>query len=372
MVLVVACASARPPVVGLWVQAEGENRTLDDRARLERLLDQASRAGVTDLFVQVYRGGRSWFPSSLADDAPSRRAGVFPLAFLLREGHRRGLRVHAWLNAFRVANNRDAPILRRLGPQAVLRDNRGRSLLDAKGEEGGFRLGTPGIWLDPAHPGVRRYLLSLIAELLRRHPDLDGLHLDFIRYPYALPISPSSSFGLRRDFGYTEVAIRRFFLETGRAAPLRPGEPGGHAWDTWRRAQVTSFISEVRRLTRELAPRVELTAAVIPWADRAYLAAFQDWRGWLEGGLIDAALVMNYTPDADLARHVSRQSAAVRGKGRVYVGLGAYLLAERPEVLWRQWREAKEAGGDGVVLFSYDQMVGRKELWRFPVAAAPR
>ena len=51
----------------------------------------------------------------------------------------------------------------------------------------------------------------------------------------------------------------------------------------------------------------------------------------------------------------------------VVIGLGAYLFTSNPAGLWREWRAAKEAGGDGVALFSYDQMVGDDAMWKFPV-----
>ena len=50
-----------PAVRGLWVLAEGSVRVLDDPARVAPLLERAKRLGVTDLFVQVYRGGRAWY-----------------------------------------------------------------------------------------------------------------------------------------------------------------------------------------------------------------------------------------------------------------------------------------------------------------------
>ncbi|MFP6640127.1 MAG: hypothetical protein VCC04_07780, partial [Myxococcota bacterium] len=63
-----------PQPVGIWVLAEGSKRVLEDTARVEPLLDTAEQLGVSDLFVQVYRGGRSWYPSELADPTPFEQA----------------------------------------------------------------------------------------------------------------------------------------------------------------------------------------------------------------------------------------------------------------------------------------------------------
>ena len=126
----VAPAAARQ---GLWVPCEGSVRVLDDPARIPRLIADARALGSTDLFVQVYRGGRSWFDSAIADATPHRsvrdRHGVDALAQLLDAAHASGLRVHAWINALSLSENRGAALLARLGPDAVHVDRRGGSVL---------------------------------------------------------------------------------------------------------------------------------------------------------------------------------------------------------------------------------------------------
>ena len=268
-----------------------------------------------------------------------------------------------------------------LGKEAVLRDQWGHSLLEYPHSgkppwARGFGLGTPGIFLDPAHLGVRRRLIIIVSELLRRYPGLAGIHLDFIRYPYALPISPGSRFSPRLDFGYGRASVERFEKETGHKAPLAGAAVSRadyEAWDNWRREQVTAAVRETRRVIEAVRPAVRLSAALLPWAERAYLSAFQDWRGWLSEGLLEKALVMNYSRDTKLASQISRSVSANRRdpsntyKQLIIIGLGAWMFSGEPAGLWRQWRDARRAGADGVALFSYDQMVGKDPLWGFPI-----
>ena len=373
--------------IGLWVQAEGANRTLDSADKIKALVKRARSAGVTDIYAQVYRSGRAWFPTSLADDSPSKRAGRDPLALLMALASRGDecdcpIRVHAWINAFALARNKKAPIIRELGKEAVLKDQYGRSLLEypLSGKPAwarGFGLGTPGIFLNPGNPAVRKRIIDVAADLVKKYPRLAGIHLDFIRYPYALPITPGSHFSSRLDFGYNEASVARFAQETRKTAP-RAGASAKRAdaaaWDEWRRAQVTEAVRGVYETTTGLRRQVIVSAAVLPWAERAYLSAFQDWRGWLKSGFLDKAVVMNYTGDVHLAAQISRSAlAAKRVKTpnprvpKVVIGLGAYLFTKNPAGVWREWRAAKEAGADGVALFSYDQMVGNDTMWEFPV-----
>lgn len=381
--LLAAALVASPPHgealrLGLWAEAEGPNRTLDARPRLEAMLQAAEAMGIQDLFLQVYRRNRTWYASSVADDGPFRAAlekeGYDPLAYALATAHAKGLRVHAWMNLFNLARNAEAVVVKRLGRGAILTDSRGRSLLDYPNLQpgDGFSLDTPGYWLDPAHPGVQAYLLQVILELVDRYPTLDGLHFDYIRYPYALPMIPGSrhlSAGL--DFGYGGETLRRFGAETG-LDPRRVKEDAAvaEAWDHWRREQLTKFLRRLRTGVRKRNPRIVLSAALLSWVDRAYLIAFQDWRRWMEEGLLDVGIIMNYTRDGRLFGYLSRQAMAFRGRGKIYVGLGAYLF-ERPEVLLQQIEDAKRVEADGVVLFSYDNLLQRDGFFRAVRQAAP-
>lgn len=358
---------------GLWVEAEGPNQTLDDLGRLEAMVLTAARARITHLYLQVYRGGRSWYGSALADDEPYRRAlarqGYDPLQFVLGLAHARGLRVHAWMNLFNLGKHRDGLIQARLGPAAITRDNRRRSLLDYDNsrphdDEGKWAaLDSPGYWLDPGDLQVQAALAALIQELVSRYPTLDGVHFDYVRYPYAVPTVPGSRYSNGLDFGYGERSVARFRAETGLSAFEAKDDPAvAQRWDDWRREQLDQFLRQVRGQLKRLRRNVALSAALLAWPDRAYLSAYQDWRLWLEEGLLDHGIVMNYNRDSHLARYISRQAVAFRGRSKLFVGLGAYVLLDHPDLLAQQVRDARQQGADGVVLFSYDNLLKREHL----------
>jgi uncharacterized lipoprotein YddW (UPF0748 family) len=358
---------------GLWVEAEGPNQTLDDLGRLEAMVRAAADAGIANLYLQVYRGGRSWYASDLADDEPYRRAiarqRYDPLQFALGLAHSKGLRVHAWMNLFNLGKRREGPVQARLGQAAFTRDNRGRSLLDydfsrPPGDEGKWvMLDTPGYWLDPGDSQVQAALTALVEELVSRYPTLDGVHFDYIRYPYGIPTVPGSRYSNGLDFGYGERSVARFQAETGFSAFAAKDDPSvAQRWDDWRREQLGRFLRHVRGQLRRLKRDLALSAALLAWPDRAYLSAYQDWRLWLEEGLLDQGIVMNYTRDGRLAHYLTRQAVAFRGRSKLFVGLGAYALLDQPDLLAQQIRDARQQGADGVVLFSYDNLLKRQPL----------
>jgi uncharacterized lipoprotein YddW (UPF0748 family) len=366
--------------IALWVPCEGSRRVLDDPARIPALLADARALGASDLFVQVYRGGRAWFASSLADSEPMRaareRSGVDPLAQLLAEAHAAGLRVHAWVNVLSLANTRDTAILRRLGRGAVQVDRRGRSVLDYPDFElpapdrAWYRMGTPQLWIDPAAPGVAETMAAVFGELVARYPTLDGVHLDYIRHPDVIPFVPGSRFGVGIDFGYGEASRARFQSETGLVAPFGETLANADRWDEWRRERVTEVVVRAAAAARAVRPDIEVSAAVWAYADRAYLALYQDWRGWLESGLVDFAVPMAYTRDDRLFRYLARASLGGVGGERVWIGVGAWLFATEPARARAQLELARGLHPAGVALFSYDAIAEAPAL-RASLAVAP-
>ena len=352
--------------LGLWVLAEGSHRTLEDPAKVSRLVEDAKRLGVTDLFVQVYRSGRSWFPSDHADDrpwlatrAPNERGQEGPdgLHRLIDGAHASGIRVHAWFNALALHRNRSAPLLQSVGRDAILVDRAGRNLMDytkfdvPQPDRLHVRLGTPGLYLDPATPGVIEYLEATVDDLIAAAPELDGLHLDFIRHPLALPIVPGSRFdGL--DFGYGKPSIERFEAETGK--PMQRGQ----AWDDFRRERVHDVV---RRLGARLPDSWERSAAVLPWAVRAYLSAMQDWQRWVEDDSLDFAVAMLYTRDDRLLRYTAQSLARGIAGEDTWLGLGTWLYVRDPAGARRQVASAKAPSPAGLAYFSYDALAAAPE-----------
>jgi uncharacterized lipoprotein YddW (UPF0748 family) len=366
-----AAAPQPAPRRALWVLAEGSQRVLDDAGRVAALLDHAQALGATDLFVQVYRAGRAWFDSDLADAEPWRASlaagGRDALAELLARAAGR-VRVHAWVNVLSLASNADAPIVAQLGRASVLVDRQGRSLLDYPGydvpppDRRYYRLGTPGVYLDPAAPGVSERVAATFAELLARYPQLDGLHLDYIRYPDVLPFVPGSRFGVGLDFGYGEPTRQRFLDETGLTAPFGDTVGPADAWDDWRRDRLTALVRDVSVAARAARPGLAMSAAVWSYADRAYLALGQDWRRWLEDGLLDFAVPMAYTKDDRLLRYQAEAFAGLPHADRIWIGLGTWLFDGAPERAVAQIALARSAGAPAVSLFSYDSIVASPAL----------
>ncbi len=370
---------------GLWVLCEGSQRVLEHPEKIPELLSDAQALGVSDLFVQVYRGGKAWFNSSRADVRPYQSILLEhdqdTFAELIRQAHEQGFRVHAWVNVLSLAGNRNAPILTDLGAAAVAVDRKGRSVLEYERlelpEYPLMRMGTPAVWLDPAAPGVSTWLAETFRELVLNYPELDGLHFDYLRYPDVLPFAPGSRFGVGMDFGYGMATRARFYKETGLEAPYRDSLANANRWDDWRRDQLRGLILEIRQTVQ--APYLEgsaseeaaegeekrellISAAVLAYPERAYLSMFQDWRGWLDDDLLDFAVPMLYTLDDRLLRYEAASYSGGIGGDRVWIGLGSWLFAKNPQRALDQIDAVHSAGSHGDALFSWDSIAEHPAL----------
>ena len=280
----------------------------------------------------------------------------------MAEAKKKKIKVFAWVNVLSLAQNNEAGIINKFGKTVLTKDQ--HLMTPLKGKKGHFTdkyyIKEKQLFLEPGDPRVREYVLAVIDEVMERYPGLSGIHLDYIRYPNAIPYLPDSRFskyGL--SYGYGERNIRGFRQATG----IDPMKMGGEryeclSWDNWKRGSVTTLVKEISRRVREKYPDSLISCAVIPSLERAYSIAFQDWSLWLEEGIVDFVVLMNYTVDNRLAKETAKSALAHRGQGRVYIGIGAFLMKDKPNRFAEQYKETIKLDPDGIVFFSYDEMTG--------------
>lgn len=350
-----APATGAPPagpaeLRGLWVV----RTALVSPEAVDRVVDAAAAAGLNALFVQVRGRGDAFYRSALAPRSPllEREPRDFdPLRRLLARARMRRLAVHAWVNVLLTAHfGQPLPrghVLERhpdwvMVPKSVAtaalvaQGARRLQLVEAAGRAEGD---VEGYYLSPAVPAVGDHLEAVVREIVRSYP-VDGLHLDFIRYP-----GPS--------FDYSRAALSAFARSSGSGDPIAAPAERPAAWDAWRRDVLSALTARLADAARGARPGIVLSAAVAPDEAQAVSQKFQDWPRWMESGVIAALCPMTYTPDSRL---FAQQLEAVRERtGPVrplWAGIGAYRLDVAGVV--EKVALAREAGAQGVVLFSHE------------------
>jgi uncharacterized lipoprotein YddW (UPF0748 family) len=339
-------------VRGLWVVRTG---LVSPRA-VDAAVDDAARAGVDTLFVQVRGRGDAFYRSTLVPRSVllERQPREFdPLARLIARARARGLQVHAWVNVLLAAHfGQPLPrghVLDRHPEWVMVPKSVASASLVASGprrlrlvmEAGRAEGDVEGYYLSPSVPAVADHLDAVVRELVRAYP-VDGLHFDFIRYP-----GPS--------YDYSRAALGAFAAAGGGSDLLGGPARRPAAWDAHRRQVLTALAMRLSDAARVERPGIVLSAAVTPDEAQAVHHKFQDWPRWLASGILSALCPMTYTPDNEIFRQQVEAASARAGGGQaVWAGIGAYRL-DVAGIVWKAGL-ARQAGARGVVLFSHESL----------------
>lgn len=250
-----------------------------------------AKAGVTDLMLRAGSPARADTPlPSVTRSSALRRHGD-PFPDAIRACHAHGIRVHAW---FPVLEFHDATPLRR-----KLYEKAGRLLTDENGKAMA--------WLNPAHPDNVKELTELVRYLATK-TDVDGINFDFLRYP--------------------EQPIQ------GEKNP--------------------EVLTALLRSLTAAANGKRVSAAVYGSYPRCIERVGQDWQVWLDEGLLQQALPMNYAADVPTLRWIMKQQT--RNRGRLISGIGLIsneALMDAVELI-DQLLEVGRQGYGGAALYYCD------------------
>ena len=251
------------------------------------ILDRLKKSGVNTILLQTRIRATTIYPSKFEpwDACLSGKPGVSPgydaLKFAIDECHQRGMEIHAWVVTIPIGkwNAAGCASLRKSHPNLVR------------------KIGQDG-FMNPENAQTANYLADICEEITRNY-DVDGIHLDYIRYPETWKIKVNRSQG---------------------------------------RQYITNIVSAINRRVKALKPWVKISCSPIGKFDdlaryrsngwNAYTAVCQDAQGWLRTGLMDELFPMMYFkgnqffPFAlDWAEHAY---------GRIVApGLGIYFLNPR-------------------------------------------
>jgi uncharacterized lipoprotein YddW (UPF0748 family) len=365
----VSAQAAPDEVRALWVL----RTSLTSPQAVASLVRTARASGFNTLLVQVRARGDAMFDSAVEPRAPQLAAhpGFDPLAEVLAAGRAAGLRVHAWVSVNLVSSATELPaardhliyrhpewlmLPRAIAEDAALENPASPAYVGALARW--TRANTQeveGLYLSPAQPAAAAHTVSAIAEIVSRYA-VDGVHLDYLRYPgEVFDYSRNTIAEFRAEMRPRVGADERQRLDDRAVVDLFAWPDAyPEAWERFRRSRLTSLLMRLRTALKGMRPDLILSAAVGPDAAESQARRLQDWRTWLELGLLDVVCPMAYTQDG---RTFAAQIAAARqipGLHGLWAGIGAYRLA--PAQTIENIAAARSLGVSGVALFSYDAL----------------
>jgi uncharacterized lipoprotein YddW (UPF0748 family) len=291
----------QPEIRAVWLDRGTivKSRSEED---LALIFDRLQKAGINTVFFETVNASYPIYPSRVAPEQNPLTRGWDPLKAAVKLAHERKMELHAWIWAFAAANQAHnkklnmpldytGPVLSR-HPDWAIRDKSGHVFDHSRGYKKAF--------LDPANPYVQRYLLSLIEEIVANY-DVDGIQLDYIRYPFQSD---------RETFGYSNISRGQFKALTGvDPVDISPYHPLWHQWTGFRVQQIDNFVNAASQLIRQKYPDKILSVAVFPMNPRERLFRIQqNWEEWARNHWVDLVVVMTYALDtenlAERTRHL--------------------------------------------------------------------
>lgn len=367
-------APAGAEIRALWVTRS----SLVSPASIAALVRAAREHGFNTLLVQVRGRADAYFTSDLEPrlaDLTRQPASFDPLATVLAGARANGIRVHAWVVLNLVSSAVDLPaapdhlvyrhpewlmVPRRIAQDVARLDPGNPAYVGKIARWTRAESETvEGLYVTPLQRDAAAHTERVVADLARRY-DLDGVHLDYARYP-------------NQQFDYSRFSIAEFradmrprlSVEARRAVDAEEAtdlfaypDRFPTEWKAFRRARLTALVARLRTAVRTSRPGALFTAAVVPDQTDAFDERMQDWRGWLNARLVDAVAPMAYTQES--ARFAEQIAAArdIAGGRAIWAGIGSYRLT--PAQTIENIQAARKLGAAGFVLFSYDSLTGPK------------
>ncbi|MFQ4135150.1 glycoside hydrolase family 10 protein [Nodosilinea sp. PGN35] len=326
---------------------------------LSEIFDKLAAAGINTVFFETVNAGYPIYPSRVAPEQNPLTRSWDPLAAAVDLAHQRGMTLHAWVWVFAAGNQRHNRLLNQPAdyPGPVISRHPSWAAYSNSGSL--IPQGQDKPFLDPANPEVRSYLTRLMTEIVTQY-GVDGLHLDYIRYPFQDP-------GANRTYGYGEVARWRFQSMTG-VDPLtlspRPvstldrnqqiqQQVLWERWNEFRTQQVTSFVETISSTLRRQRPGLVMSAAVFANPEHDRLQRIQqDWGTWARASYLDWIVLMSYAGDTSRFERLISPWLVNESFGSTLVIPGIRLLNLSNAATIDQMQASRDLPTPGYALFA--------------------
>ncbi|MGM9708744.1 MAG: glycoside hydrolase family 10 protein [Prevotella sp.] len=294
----IAIASPKREVRAVWLTtiggldwphsyAYGGNGVERQKEELCSLLNQYQKAGINTVLLQTRIRGTVIYPSvyepwdGCLSGHPGTSPGYDALAYAIEQCHKRGMELHAWVVTIPVGkwNATGCARLRKKYPKLIK------------------KIGPDG-YMDPENKLTAEYIANICEEITRNY-DIDGIHLDYIRYPETWKYKVTRSQG------------RKHITDIVRQISTRV-----KVWKPW----VKMSCSPVGK--HDDLPRFNSHG----W--NAFTTVCQDAQGWLREGLMDALFPMMYFRGNQFFPFAIDWAEQSYGR-MVAPGLGIYFLSPK-------------------------------------------
>ncbi|MGA3012484.1 MAG: family 10 glycosylhydrolase [Bacteroidales bacterium] len=281
------------------------------------------------------------------------QADTATIARMIPVAHKHGIKVEKW---FVAMMNNDANLIK-MHPDWFVVNREGKSCITDPPYSGYYR------FFCPSNPEVRRYLEIKLDEFLQI-PGLDGIHLDYIRYPdVILPQALWSQYKIVQDkeyapydYCYCKICREKFKLLTGSDPFVMAHPDSDQAWKQFRYDQISALVRGLADYCHKNGKKI--SAAVFPGPSIAKKLVRQEWEKWS----LDEVMPMLYQNfyygnQSWIEKETAEGVQALGSVTPLYSGL--YIPSLNPREMQSAICKSIEGGANGICLFTYESMTPR-------------
>ena len=341
---------AQPEIRAVWLDRGTIVRARNEQG-LSEIFDRLSKAGINTVFFETVNASYTIYPSLVAPQQNPLTRGWDPLAAAVKLAHERHMELHAWVWTFAAGNQRHNEVINVAAnyPGPVLAAHPDWANYDNRGNM--IPPGQTKPFFDPANPQLRQYLLRLYEEIVTRY-DVDGVHLDYIRYPFQDPAAG-------RIYGYGKAA-RTQFQQLNGVDPISISPSQRDLWQKWttfRTQQVDSFVAQASQQLRQKRPNLIVSVAVFPLPELERIQKIQQhWEVWARQGDIDLIVPMTYALDTPRFQRLAQPWITSTKLGATLLVPGIRLLSLPVIGAFDQIQVIRDLPVSGYALFATENL----------------
>ena len=280
----------------IWVKAE----TLKEKKTIYDALTFASDYGFDKVFLQVRSRGDSYYNSNIVPKNHLVENSFDPLDYAIKVGRSLNLEIHAWVNTYVLWSSPNKPAHERhlyyTNPDWMEVNVHGKSdsSIDISLPQS---LNWEGIYLSPNNPEVNNYLSTVFYELIDNY-NIDGIHFDYIRFQddiYGYNKAGRNLFENVHKFDPFD--IERNIISTKYGWTISEIDSMKQIWANYKINNINNLLYRIKTHVDRLDKNVQISAAVKANPIISKKKWSQDWKFWINEGLVDFVVTMNYDSD---------------------------------------------------------------------------
>jgi uncharacterized lipoprotein YddW (UPF0748 family) len=343
---------------GVWI-TNVDSDVLFTRDRLATAIKDLRKLNFNTIYPVVWNWGYTTYPSKVAKRIvgrsfmPKTSAGILinrqlgrseglegrdVLKEVVTQGHKQGIAVIPWFEfGFMLPDTTDpaGSDFAKLHPDWLTQKQDGGTLWK-EGKD-------PRVWLNPFKPEVKKFIIDLVVEVVRKY-DVDGIQFD-------------DHFGLPSEFGYDKFTVDLYKRE--HQGKLPPKDFKNEAWINWRADKITLLMRDLFVAIKAANPKAIVSISPNP---QTFAKSFflQDWAKWERQGLVEELLIQVYRDNLTTFIGELKKPEVKLASLHIPVGIGI-LTGVKPKPIPMKQIQAQIAavrkeGLAGVSFFFYETL----------------